>query len=44
MCILFDPAIPLTGTYIGVIITHTKLLIPMLYMGANILKQPNGSS
>lgn len=36
MCILFDPAIPLTGTYTGVIVTHTKNLILVLYMGANI--------
>lgn len=36
MCILFDPAIPLTGTYTQVIVTHTKNLVPVLYVGANI--------
>lgn len=37
-CVLFDPPIPLIGTYTGMFITHTMILIPMLYTGANIWK------
>lgn len=37
MCILFDPAIPLTGTYPGVIIIHQDTR-PYVTHGSKYLK------